>query len=101
MAHQTAYAITDLRPHQARPDQLAGWIRGHWQIENALHSVRDVTYSEDASQVRTGNAPQVMASLRNLAISARRLAGAVNIAAALRHCARNAARPLTILQIIH
>jgi predicted transposase YbfD/YdcC len=34
---ETIYAITDLRPHQARPDELAGWIRGHWQIENALH----------------------------------------------------------------
>jgi hypothetical protein len=80
---ETVYAITDLRPHQARPEQLAGWIRGHWQIENSLHRVRDVTYAEDASQVRTGRAPQVMASLRNFAISAHRLAGADNIAAAL------------------
>jgi predicted transposase YbfD/YdcC len=30
---ETVYAITDLAPHQARPDELAGWIRGHWQIE--------------------------------------------------------------------
>ena len=29
------------------PAQLAGWIRGHWQIE-ALHHIRDVTYREDA-----------------------------------------------------
>jgi len=27
------YAITDLEPHQARPDELAAWIRVHWQIE--------------------------------------------------------------------
>ena len=96
---ETVYAITDLRPHQARHEQLAGWIRGHWQIENSLHWVRDVTYDEDASQVRTGWAPQVMASLRNFAISAHRLAGADNIAAALRHSARNATRPLAILKI--
>lgn len=96
---ETVYAITDLRPHHANPDQLAAFIRGHWQIENSLHWVRDVTYDEDNSQVRTGNAPQVMASLRNLAISALRLAGADNIAAALRHCARNHTRPLTILDI--
>lgn len=56
--------------------------------------VRDVTYAEDHSQARTGHTPQVMASLRNLAISAHRLAGADNNAAALRHCARNANRPL-------
>jgi predicted transposase YbfD/YdcC len=30
---ETVYAITDLRPHQARPDELAAWVRGHWQIE--------------------------------------------------------------------
>jgi hypothetical protein len=41
--------------------------RAHW--------VRDVTYREDHSRVRTGNAPRVMASLRNLTISALRLAG--------------------------
>ena len=98
---ETVYAITDLRPQQARPDQLAGWIRGHWQIENGLHWVRDVTYAEDASQVRTGHAPQVMAGLRNFAISAHRLDGATNIAAALRRCARDAIRPLTILKIVH
>jgi predicted transposase YbfD/YdcC len=61
---ETVYAITDLAPHQARPDELAAWIRGHWQIENALHWVRDVTFAEDLSQIRTGAAPQVMASLR-------------------------------------
>ena len=34
---ETVYAITDRRPHQARPEGLAAFIRGHWQIENALH----------------------------------------------------------------
>jgi predicted transposase YbfD/YdcC len=96
---ETVYAITDLEPHQARPDELAAWIRGHWQIENGLHWVRDVTFSEDLSQVRTGAAPQVMASLRNLAISLHRLAGATNIAAATRHHARDARRPLRLLGI--
>ena len=97
---ETVYAITDLRPHQASPADLAGWIRGHWQIENAVHWVRDVTFAEDLSQVRTGHAPQVMASLRNLVISLHRLAGATNIAAALRHHARDATRPLKLLKII-
>jgi hypothetical protein len=64
-----------------------------------LHWVRNVTYAEDHSQARTGHTPQVMASLRNLAISALRLAGADNIGAVLRHCARNATRPLTVLGI--
>ena len=97
---ETVYAITDLAPHQARPDELAAWIRGHWQIENGLHWVRDVTFGEDLSQVRTGAAPQVMATLRNLAISLHRLDGATNIAAALRHHARDALRPIQLLKPI-
>jgi predicted transposase YbfD/YdcC len=96
---ETVYAITDLEPHEARPDELAAWIRGHWQIENSLHWVRDVTFAEDLSQVRAGAGPQVMASLRNLVISLHRLAGATNIAAALRHHARDARRPLQLLMI--
>ena len=67
--------------------------------DNGLHWVRDVTYAEDLSQIRTGAGPQVMASLRNLAISLHRLAGATNIAAALRHHSRDALRPLQLLKI--
>jgi hypothetical protein len=98
---ETVHAITSLAPHHASPAQIAAWIRGHWQIENALHWVRDVTYGEDNSQVRTGNTPQVMATLRNLAINALRQAGVTNIAAALRHHARDPIRPLQLLKILH
>jgi hypothetical protein len=38
-----------------------------------------------------------MATLRNTAISLHRLAGATSIAAALRHHAANAQRPITLL----
>jgi predicted transposase YbfD/YdcC len=53
----TVYAITNLTAYQASPAHLADYIRGHWHIE-ALHHTRDVTFGEDASQVRTGNAPR-------------------------------------------
>lgn len=96
---ETVYAITDLQAHQAKPAQLADWIRGHWSIENKIHWVRDVTYDEDRSQIRTGNGPQVMAALRNAAIGILRLAGVTNIAAANRHHARDANRPLALLGI--
>jgi hypothetical protein len=66
--------------------------------DNKLHRVRDVTYQEDKSLVRTGNAPRVMASLRSLAISILRLDGHANIAAANRHHARNPQRTLKLLQ---
>jgi hypothetical protein len=59
----------------ASPAQLAGWLRGHWRIENRLHWVRDVTFGEDACTARSGSLPRVMASLRNLTVGALRLAG--------------------------
>ncbi len=96
---ETVYAITDLQAHEAKPWQPADWIRGHWGIENKTHWVRDVTYDEDRSQIRTGTGPQVMATLRNAAIGALRMAGATNLAAANRHHARNANRPLALLGI--
>jgi predicted transposase YbfD/YdcC len=92
----TIYAITSLTAAQATAAQLAGWIRGHWQIE-ALHHIRDTTYGEDASQTRAGNGPQVMAALRNLSIGIFKMAGHISIAAACRHHARDATRTLATL----
>ena len=94
----TVYAITSLTGLQADPVLLARWLRGHWAIE-ALHWVRDVSFDEDRSQVRTGHGPQIMAALRNLVITALRLAGHTNIAAALRHHARDPQRPLATYKI--
>jgi len=90
-----AYAITSLPFEQARPADL---LRGHWAIE-ALHHIRDVTFAEDASQVRTGAAPTVMAVLRNLVVGVLSRAGPLNVAAALRRHARDPYRPLATLGI--
>jgi hypothetical protein len=90
---ERVYAITSLTAHQANAADLAERVRGHWAIENREHHVRDVTFGEDASRVRTGGAPRVMASLRNLAIGALRLAGWDNIAEGLRHHGRDMTRP--------
>jgi predicted transposase YbfD/YdcC len=94
----TVYAITNLTTTQAPPADLADWLRGHWLIET-LHYLRDVTFGEDASRVRTGNAPQTMATLRNTVISLLRAAGTTNIAKALRHNSRNPHRSLQTLGI--
>jgi predicted transposase YbfD/YdcC len=94
----TVYAITSLTAVQADPVLLARWLRGHWAIE-VLHWVRDVSFDEDRSQVRTGTGPQIMAALRNLVITALRLTGVTNIAAALRHHARDPHRPLATYKI--
>jgi predicted transposase YbfD/YdcC len=93
---EVVYLITS--DHDADPETLAAWVRSHWEIENRLHWVRDVTYLEDRSLVRTGNAPRVMASLRSLAISLLRLDGHDNIASANRHHLRDPQRTLKLLQ---
>lgn len=54
---------------------LASWIRGHSHIENKIHYVRDVTFDENRSTIRTGHGPQVMATLRNVAVGLHRRAG--------------------------
>jgi predicted transposase YbfD/YdcC len=86
---EVVYLITSANNDDAPPQRLASWVQGHWSIENRLHYVRDVTYGEDGSQVRTGQAPRVMASCRNTAISLLRIDGWENIAAGCRHHARH------------
>lgn len=93
---ETRYAITSL-PERVGPAALLRLVRGHWTIENRLHWVRDVTLGEDASQVRTGSAPPVMAALRNAVLALLRDAGHRNIAAGLR---RNGWQPGAGLRLL-
>lgn len=92
---EVVYLITSADHHHAPPAVLAAWVQGHWAIENKLHWIRDVTYDEDRSQVRTGALPRVMASLRNTALNLLRLSNVPNITAATRHHARNPERAIT------
>ncbi|MEU9014687.1 ISAs1 family transposase [Streptomyces sp. NPDC048479] len=83
-AKEIVLGVTSLPTHLAGPEHLNYHERQHWTVENRLHWVRDVTFHEDNSQLRTGTAPRAMASFRNLAINAFRLAGRTNIAHARR-----------------
>ena len=96
---ELACAITSFSPAQAGPRELLRLWRGHWGIENRLHYVRDMTMKEDASQVRSGAAPQVMAALRNTTLGLLRQAGTGNIAAALRHYSYKPLEALALLGI--
>jgi predicted transposase YbfD/YdcC len=91
--------VTSLDTHQAGPADLARYNRHQWGIE-VLHWIRDTLYHEDNSRIRARNGPRVMASLRNLAISALRLAGRTDITEATRWACRNTTRPFTILNLI-
>jgi len=76
LSREVVYGITSLFPRVADAKTLLKHNRNHWHIENKLHYVRDVTFGEDASRIRTGAGPHVMATLRNLTIGLLRLAGA-------------------------
>jgi predicted transposase YbfD/YdcC len=87
---EVRYFITSVPRSAAKAPQLLAWVRGHWSIENRTHYVRDVTLGEDASRVRQGSGPQVLAAVRNAALGLlRQWGGFETIAEALR---RNAAR---------
>jgi len=91
------FIITSLDAREAAPGHLAGYVRGHWTIENKVHWVRDVTFREDASRVRTGSRPRIMATLRNLAIGLIRQAGYTKIAATIRKIKHDPALLIAIL----
>lgn len=87
-SRETAYLTVSLPAGHAPARDLQSWIRRHWHIENRLHHVRDVTFSEDLHQARTGTGPAVIATLRNTAIGWHRTTGATNIARATRQANR-------------
>ena len=81
--HEVAYAITSVSRTQADAARLLEWWRSHWGIENKEHWVRDETFGEDRSRVRSGSAPQVLAAVRNLVMNWMRTQNIGNIAKAL------------------
>jgi predicted transposase YbfD/YdcC len=96
---QWSYALTSLAPEHADAARLEQLWRGHWQIENGLHYVRDVTLGEDACQVRVERAPANFAACRNAALNLLRQAGVTNVAAALRRHAMYPREALALLGI--
>jgi hypothetical protein len=84
LSRKVDYALSSLDLTQTPAPVLLTLWRQHWHIENRLHYVRDVTLAEDASRVRSQAAPQVLAAVRNVVITAAHRAGFPNIAEALR-----------------
>jgi len=94
---EVVYGITSLAPEQADAAALLALVREGWGIENRLHYRRDVTLGEDACQVSSGAAPQVLAALRNATVYLLSEAGNDNHAAATR---RLAARPREAIHLL-
>ena len=94
---EVVYGITSLPAARATPEQLLHLVRAHWRIENRSHWVRDVAFAEDASLVRLGAIPHVMASLRTTAIGLIRLTGTTRIIATTRRLAAHPAAAVALL----
>jgi len=98
--HEQIYGVTSRAPERMSAPELLRLLRAHWHIENRTHWVRDVTFDEDRSQVRSGAIPQVMAALRNTTIGLIRGTGAPNIAAACRYYAAQPRAALALLGLL-
>jgi predicted transposase YbfD/YdcC len=98
-SEEVAYGITSLDPSRASLERVEQLWREHWTIENKVHYVRDVTLGEDACPIHRGQAPQVLAALRNGVLNVLRHLGWQNIAAALRHFMTSVTELLTVLGV--
>jgi hypothetical protein len=94
---EVVVGITSLPRERAGAQRLLGLTRGHWGIENGLHGVRDGTLREDASRIRKGSGPQVMAILRNIAIFVFERMGHKSAASATRHYMCHPQKALEVL----
>lgn len=87
---ETVYYVTSLSTDCAPPDRLMQLHRNHWGvIENGLHYVRDEAFQEDRSTIRTGDASQNLAALRNGVLNWLRRTGHSHITPTLREFAWN------------
>lgn len=94
---EVVYGITSLDRAAADAERLLALSRAHWGIENGLHHTRDETFREDRCRVRRGEAPQVLASLRNVAVYLLRQRDQPSVAAATREMVAHPERALALL----
>jgi predicted transposase YbfD/YdcC len=98
ISKEIVHAVTSLDENQASAAGLAKIARGQWGIES-VHWIRDTEYAEDSNTGYAGNGPQVMATLRNLAISLLYLSGVKEITRTLQAIARDRNRILDYLPL--
>ena len=88
VSKEIVHAVTSLDAKKADAEALAGIARGQWGIES-VHWVRDTAWDEDANTGYAGNGPQVMATLRNLAVSLLYINGVREVTRTLQAIARD------------
>ena len=68
VTEETEIVLTSRPAAKLSAPQIQVFRRGHWTIEGPIHYVRDVTFGEDQSTIRTQHAPRNLGALRNLVI---------------------------------
>ena len=81
-----SYYFSSLPP---KSERIAKVIRGHWQVENRLHWVKDVIFDEDKSPQRAGNAPINLSIIKTWVLSVFRLNGFDSIKGAIDQFSHN------------
>jgi predicted transposase YbfD/YdcC len=97
ISKEYALVVTSATAGKVGSADLHTYVRGHWSIENKGHYVRDTTWREDDQQAHTGNGPQVIAAIRNLALGLFRLNGMQEIKESTRRICRDRNRALPLL----
>jgi hypothetical protein len=73
LSHESRYFVTSLDPDSVTPRELLDTIRGHWQVENCLHFVKDRWWDEDRHYTKRPGLAEAFASLTNAALAVLRL----------------------------
>jgi len=70
---ETRYFVTSLDPDLVTSLDLHAYIRGHWEVENCLHFIKDRWWDEDRHYTKRPGLAEAFASLTNVALAVLRL----------------------------
>jgi predicted transposase YbfD/YdcC len=66
---ETRYFVTCVSPEKVTPEDLLRLVRGHWQVENSLHYIRDRWWDEDRHWLKRPGLAERLATLLGAALS--------------------------------
>ena len=73
LSRESRYFVTSLDPDSVTAGELQATIRGHWQVENCLHFIKDRWWDEDRHYTKRPGLAEAFASLTNAALAVLRL----------------------------
>jgi len=73
LLHESRYFVTSLDPDVVTSPEIHSYVRGHWQVENCLHFVKDRWWDEDRHYTKRPGLAECFASMTNAALAVLRL----------------------------